>query len=170
MIATKEVLKPQTIITIEPVLHTQESLNAWVKWINDPDVRKWMYSDLPTSTDKINEWLFNATHDERRHYFTIRADEKMIGLVSLRQDQMPSTTGEIGIVIGEKDHQSRGIGTKTIEAIDRYAKDVVGLSSVRACIKPDNEKSIRIFTGQGFVHTDDITVSGVAFKKFEKIL
>jgi len=129
-----------------------------------------MWNDLPTAPEDINQWLYNATHDPRRHYFSIVADGKLIGFVNLRQDMVPSTTGEIGIVIGEKQHQSRGIGTLTVQAINTYAKEVAGLTSIRALIKPTNEKSIRLFTGQGYVPQENVTIDGVTMTKFEKQL
>lgn len=170
MVSQKEVLKPHMTIRLEPVAHTQETLGKWIEWINDPEIRKWMYNDLPHSPEDINLWLYNATHDPNRHYFSISADNNLIGIVSLRQDQAPNTTGEIGIVIGEKEYQSRGIGTAIIDAIDGYAKDMVGLSSIRAMIKPDNEKSIRLFTGHGFIPSSQVTVDGVTMIRFEKVL
>lgn len=170
MPAAQELRKPTVSIHLEPVQHTRETLDAWVSWINDPDVRKWMWNDLPTAPEDINQWLYNATHDPRRHYFSIVADGKLIGFVNLRQDMAPKTTGEIGIVIGDKSYQSRGIGTLTVQAIDAYAKDIAGLTSVRAMIKPSNEKSIKLFIGQGYTPRGAVTVDGVTMTKFEKIL
>lgn len=170
MPAVQERRKPTTSVHLEPVRHTRETLDAWVTWINDPDIRKWMWNDLPTTPEDVNQWLYNATHDPRRHYFSIVADGKLIGFVNLRQDMAPKTTGEIGIVIGDKTYQSRGIGTLTVQAIDAYAKEVAGLTSVRALIKPTNEKSIRLFTAQGFAPRGTVTVDGVTMTRFEKSL
>lgn len=170
MVANQEIKKPTISIHLEPVQHTRETLDKWVTWINDPDVRKWMWNDLPTSPEDINEWLYNASNDPRRHYFSIVADGKQIGFVNLRQDHAPDTSGEIGIVIGEKNFQSRGIGSLTVKAIDAYAKDVVGLQSVRAMIKPTNEKSIRLFTGQGYIPQGNVTIDGITMTKFVKML
>lgn len=170
MVANQEIKKPTISVHLEPVQHTRETLDHWVTWINDPDVRKWMWNNLPTSSDEINEWLYNAANDPRRHYFTIVADGKQIGFVNLRQDHAPDTSGEIGIVIGEKNFQSRGIGSLTVKAIDAYAKEAVGLETVRAMIKPTNEKSIRLFTGQGYIPQGNVTVDGVTMTKFIKTL
>lgn len=170
MVALQEVRKPQTMIGLEPLRHTRETLDKWMTWLNDPDIRKWMYDDLPRSPEDINLWLYNATYDPKRHYFTITADGKQIGFVSLRQDQKPDSTGEIGIVIGEKEYQGHGIGTQTVRAIVDYAKDTVHLSAVRAMIKPDNEKSIHIFTAAGFIRTGGVTIQGTPMIRFEKAL
>jgi RimJ/RimL family protein N-acetyltransferase len=170
MAAKQEIRRPEIAVHLEPVQHTRETLTAWVKWINDPDIRKWMWNDLPTKAEDINQWLYNAANDPRRHYFSIVADGKQIGFVNLRQDHAPSTTGEIGIVIGEKEYQSRGIGTMTVAAVHSYAKDAVGLTSIRAMVKPTNEKSIKLFTSQGYVPQGNVTIEGVTMTKFVKVL
>lgn len=138
--------------------------------MNDPGIRKWMSDGLPSTPKEIKRWLHNATHDERRHYFDILRNGEVVGLISLRQDQKPEHTGEIGIIIGNPDDRSRGIGKAAVSAMLSYAKDAVGLSSVRAMIKPTNEKSIRLFRGAGFVPTGRVTIDGTPMLRFEKIL
>lgn len=170
MTALQEVRKRQITVRLETVRHTRETLTKWIEWINDPQIRQWMYNDLPQSPEEINQWLYNATHDPRRHYFSIVADGNLIGFVSLRQDQKPESSGEIGIVIGEKSYQGRGIGAATIDAIQTYAKNVVDLQTLRAMIKPANDRSIKLFTAQGFIHTGNATINGVTMLRFTKTL
>lgn len=158
----------QQTVELTPIIHTQDTLNLWVKWMNDPDIRKWMDDNLPTSKEVIDERLYIATHDPKRHYFSIQTEGKQIGFISLRQDQMPQTTGEIGILIGEKEYQGRGLGAQAVETILKYAQNTLRLTSVRAIIKPDNEKSIRLFTGAGFVLTGDVTTQGTPMMQFKK--
>ena len=43
-----------------------------------------------------------------------------------------------------------------------------GLTSVRALIKPFNEKSIKLFTGQGFVEDARVTVFDEPFTRYKK--
>lgn len=150
------------------VEHTTETLNRWVTWMNNPEIRKWMDTNFPSNPEDINIWLFNATHDPRRHYFSINHDGREVGFISLRQDAAPTTTGEIGIVIGETDYQGTGLGTNALRSVLAYAQNDLNLTSVRAMIKPDNEKSIRLFTRAGFTKTDDVTVNGDPMGRYEK--
>lgn len=166
----KEFVVYAPTIELYPVQHTQETLQKWTAWLQNPDVHLWMSGDIPKTAGEVNEWLYNATHDPRRHYFTIMADGNMIGIINLRLDHMPDKTGEIGIVIGEPEYRGLGIGKQAVEKVLTHARDVVHLSSVRAHIKPENEKSIHLFTGQGFIHTMDVTIDRVPFQRFEKRL
>ena len=169
MVAIQELRKPQTTVSLERITYaTEQTHTNWMKWINDPDIRKWMYRDMPQTSEEIYQWIHNAATDPRRNYFDIIVDGNTVGLVSLRQDQKPETTGEIGIVIGEKDYQGKGIGSQTIEQLLIYAKNKVKLTSVRAMIKPDNEKSIRLFTKQNFIETGRVTIDDTPMIRFEK--
>jgi len=166
----KEWVVYQPTVELTPVAHTHETLEKWANWLQDPDVHLWMTGDLPDTMTKVNKWLYDATHDPRRHYFTILADGNMVGIVNLRTDHVPSSTAEIGIVIGEADYRSCGVGTKTIEKILEITKNDLHLQKVRAHILPENEKSIRLFTGQGFVHTQNVTVNHTPMLRFEKTI
>ena len=165
---TPEQLAPR--VSLIPVTQSIETRHNWLKWLNDPDINKWMYSDKPYTLQEVYRWIDRVVSDPKRHYFSIVSEGKPVGFVSLREDHRPSNTAEIGIVIGEKDQQSRGIGSQTIKQVLEYAQNETSLTSIRANIKPTNEKSIRLFTSAGFVFTEDITVEGVSFKKFEKTL
>ncbi len=165
----KETL-PQPVISLERTQQSKETRENWLRWMNDPDIRKWMYDDLPSEPYEIYRWVYNATHDPKRHYFDITVDGTCVGLISLRQEQKPDNTGEIGIVIGEKAHQEKGVGKQAVSELLQYAKQDVRLASVRAMIKPDNERSIHLFTGQGFVETGRATIDGTPMIRFEKKL
>ena len=162
--------KPSAKVSLIPVVQSIENRHNWLKWLNDPDINKWMYSDKPYTLEEVYRWIDRVVSDPKRHYFSILSEGKPIGFVSLREDHKPSNTAEIGIVIGEKDQQSRGIGNETIKQILEYAKNETSITTIRANIKPNNEKSIRLFTSFGFTFSQDITVEGIQFKKFEKTL
>ena len=157
-------------VTLIPVIQSIENRHNWLTWLNDPDINKWMYSDKPYTLEEVYRWIDRVVSDPKRHYFSILSEGKPVGFVSLREDHKPSNTAEIGIVIGEKDQQSRGIGKETIKQVLEYAKNETSITTIRANIKPNNEKSIRLFTSFGFAFSQDITVEGVQFKKFEKSL
>lgn len=157
-------------VELRPVQHTHETLTNWKKWLEDPDVHLWMTGDIPRSPDQVNQWLYHATHDPLRHYFSIYADGIMVGIVNLRQDQAPHETAEIGIVIGDPSLRSKGIGTHTIKQVEDLAQQDLGITNIRAHIHPENEKSLRLFTGQGYTYIGDVTIHGKPMHRFQKIL
>lgn len=170
MVATQEIIWHPIEIRLAPTQQSKETRANWLRWITDPEIRQWMSGVLPQRADEVYRWVHDATDDTRRHYFDILSDGKAVGFMNLRQDQMPETTGEIGIVIGDKPYQSRGIGTQAIHSLLTYAKETVHLTSVRALIKPDNEKSIRLFTKMGFSLKEQVMVNDQPFLRFEKPL
>lgn len=170
MVAIQEVRRLQTTVDIAPTQQSKETRANWLRWITDPEIRQWMCGTLPTKPEEVYRWVDSATTDPRRHYFDIRLDNKPVGFINIRQDHAPSNTGEIGIVIGEKQYQSRGIGTQALDKLLSYAKDTIHLSSVRALIKPTNEKSINLFTNAGFTYTGIVTIDSTVMMRFEKPL
>lgn len=170
---TKEALSP--IVRLEPLKFSEETLDLWVKWMNDPDIRQYMYASLTKNRDAIKDWLIFACESKTRHYFSIMVDnptarkaDTNIGFISIRQDKKPNDTAEIGIVIGEKEYQGKGIGTKVLKDVLTKCENDYHLSSVRALIKPFNEKSIKLFTSQGFVEDARVTVFDEPFIRFIK--
>lgn len=170
MVSAQETRPIGQITHIEPLEHTKDTLERWVTWMNDPEIRQWMFRDLPTSREEINEWLYQATHDPRRHYFSIIQNGENVGFISLRQDHEPSDTGEIGIVIGPNFLRGKGLGKHALDSVLDYAKATLQLTSVRAMIKPSNERSIRLFTGRGFTEKNRVTISGDDMIRFDKQL
>lgn len=164
----KEALTPS--VRLERLTYSEKTLDLWVKWMNDPAIRQYMFSDLPKDKKIIKTWLEIASTEPSRHYYSILSGEKNIGFINLRVDANPNNTAEIGIVIGEKDHQSKGNGTKALKEILDIAKNDLRLENVRAMIKPFNKKSIALFTKNGFTKDADVTIEGEPFLRFIKPL
>jgi len=153
---------------LEPLTYSQATLDLWFKWMNDPDIRQYMYQRLTGDKDRIKKWLELASTSESRHYFTINVDNKNIGFISVRQDKNPKDTAEIGIIIGEKEYQGKGIGSTVLKEVLTKCEDDYHLSSVRALIKPFNEKSVKLFTKLGFVEDARVTVFDEPFIRYVK--
>lgn len=159
---------PLPTVRLEPLKYSEETLDLWVKWMNDPDIRQYMYASLTKDPEAIKDWLIFACESKTRHYFSIISEEKNIGFISVRQDEKPNDTAEIGIVIGEKEYQGKGIGSKVLKEVLTTCADDYHLSSVRALIKPFNEKSIKLFTKHGFIEDAHVTVFDEPFIRFIK--
>ena len=164
----KERMAPS--IRLERLAYSEKTLDLWVKWMNDPAIRQYMFADLPRERKIIKTWLEIAANEPSRHYYTILSGDKNIGFINLRVDENPKTTGEIGIVIGEKEYQGKGIGSVALKEVLDVAKDELKLESVRAMIKPFNKKSIQLFTKNGFIKDADVTIEGEPFLRFIKPL
>ena len=163
---TKEVLSPT--VQLEPLKYSDETLDLWVKWMNDPDIHQYMYASLTKDREKMKRWIELASTSASRHYFTINVDNKNVGFISVRQDKHPADTAEIGIMIGEKEYQGKGVGTRALKEVLTKCENDYHLSSVRALIKPFNEKSITLFTREGFIEDARVTVFDEPFIRYIK--
>lgn len=157
-------------VELVPAQKNEETVIKWLEWMNDPEILQFMYDTEPYTHDEIARWVKKVTSDPRRHYFSIIADSQDVGFVSLRQDEQPKTSAEIGIVIGDKYYWDKGIGSQTVKQVETYAKNEIGLTNIRAMIKPENERSIRLFTNNGYHEVARVRVNDVPMVRFEKKL
>lgn len=164
----QEFLVYKPTVTLEKARNDEQTVLQWMKWMNDPEILQFMYDTEPYTKEEIARWVKIVTEDPERHYFYIKADGKDVGFVTLRQDQQPHTSAEMGIVIGDKDYWDSGIGSQTVKQVEKYAKESAGITNIRAMIKPHNERSIRLFTRNGFHEVAEVSVNNVPMIRFEK--
>lgn len=172
-----EFLEYRPTVTLEKARNDEATIIRWLEWMNDPEILQFMYDTKPYTKEEIARWVKKVTEDPQRHYFMIKAngpleqaDGTEVGFVSIRQDQEPGTSAEIGIVIGDKQYWDKGIGSQTVKQVLTYAKESVGLNNVRAMIRPHNARSIRLFTRNGFHQVAEVTINGAPMVRFEKNL
>lgn len=96
--------------------------------------------------------------------FTIRENGAMIGLIGFKSTDMQSLSTEIGYWLVER-AQGRGIVTRAVELLCRYAAERRGLRSVTIKCATGNEASNRIprrlgFTLSGIEHRAELLSSG----------
>jgi RimJ/RimL family protein N-acetyltransferase len=162
----KTISEISPIVTLTRTKNTPETLALWIRWMNDPEIRKYMFPDLAQEPEAVARWLDMATTDPKRHYFDIRADGKTIGFVSIRQDKRPANSGEVGIIIGEQEYQGKRIGTQALSQVLETAQTIPKLELLRAHIKPDNFRSRRLFESAGFTMIEPVTINGVRMMRY----
>lgn len=108
---------------------------------NNEEIRKYMFNTEPLIYEKhINYWK-NRIEKKEPSYIII-ANEKEVGFVKLDYCNLEKAY-YVGIVIEPK-HQGEGIGKKSIEKLkEKHGK-------LLAKVKPDNEKSKKMFEKMGF--------------------
>ena len=87
------------------------------------------------------------------YYFGIFTKEnKLIGGIDLRDIDNIQRTASLGIVIGEKEHWSKGYGTEAMNIILGYAFRELGLRRVSLTVFEYNPRAIHCYEKVGFVH------------------
>jgi RimJ/RimL family protein N-acetyltransferase len=119
-------------------------------WINDPENHQYLKRTRPINGAEEREWLEKAHERKQDHHFEIwlREPEKPVGLISLRG--APDRSADLGILIGEREHQGKGYGAESIRLILEYGFATLGLHRIGLCVFENNRRGIRCYEKCGF--------------------
>lgn len=141
---TRIILRPLSIL---------DAKTAYVSWMNDADVVRYLESRFTTYTAKdIEEYIERCNGDPHVYLFGIfwRESEKHIGNIKLGPVNDYHHHGDIGLVIGEKEYWGKGVATEAIGLLSNYAFEKLGLNKVTAGAYQANIGSIKAFEKVGF--------------------
>ena len=140
--------------TIYFIPHNSEYINLYVKWANDPKVRKYARDIVPIRVDDAKRW-FEPSERGIPDYigFLIwhKKDKKPIGIIGLGLIDWINGWASIGISIGESAYWNKNIATEATELIIRYAFNELNLNKLQAGIAIDNIGSWSVADKIGFV-------------------
>lgn len=140
-------------ITLSPF--TKEFTEKMVEWFMNPEINQYVfYSNADLTPQDIRDWTERILKDPNKHFFVIESDYTPIGVISMKQMKDAPTIGEIGIAIGDKAYQEKGIGKYAVTKMLGIAKNELKMTDILAIIHPANVRSINLFTGSGFQKTD----------------
>jgi len=158
------------------VLEADHVGDAYVAWLNDPEVGRFLESrfadhDLASTRAFVADMLAS----DNNLFLGIRSREldRHVGNIKLGPIDRHHGTAEIGLMIGDRDAWGRGIATAAIGAVAEIARDELGLRKVTAGCYARNVASERAFMRCGFAiegrrpaqvvcegETDDLVVMG----------
>ena len=120
------------------------------------DSALWTVSDTlaPYSRDLLTKYLDESGKDifeakQLRLAISPTDGEELLGLVDLFQFEPHHQRAGLGIIV-KKSHQGKGIATKAVELMTRYAFEFLGMLQVYAHVPSNNPGSQRLFENSGF--------------------
>jgi RimJ/RimL family protein N-acetyltransferase len=130
-----------------------DDLPHFVRWINDPEVRRFMVIRYPLSMTEEEKWWEGFLERENDHIFAIEAEDgTYIGNIGLHDLERENRKALLGIIIGHKAYWGQGYGTDAIQAVLRWAFDYLNLHRVYLTVYAYNERAIRCYQKCGFRH------------------
>jgi len=105
-------------LTIDDV--PPDRLAAIVHWRNDPAVNRYLRQDILT-LDEVQEWYTQYFSGAENKLFAVYADKALIGYCTLENLDPTHRSGEIGIVIGEKQYWNKGVGASVVTRLTTLA-------------------------------------------------
>jgi RimJ/RimL family protein N-acetyltransferase len=136
-------VKDVTITGADRNPESRDSKLIW-EWRNDPVTRQMSRTTDPIAWDTHAAWY--AATDSKIVMAVVDGNPAAM----LRFDFIESDHAEIGINLGPA-VRGQGLGAPILMAGCAYGFDTLGLSRIRAEVKPENVASIKIFERAGFL-------------------
>lgn len=132
--------------------HLQRDIPYRVKWLNNPNVNRFIGNELgqKTSLKKEKEWFANYKLDKNKNFFTICDDTKPIGFVGLSNISKQNKNADLFIAIGEDDFRGKGIGKIAIKWIIDYGFKKLKLHKINLGVIKDNTPAVKLYKSLGF--------------------
>ncbi len=148
-------------IQLKPL--TPDELEQVRQWRNADHVRlRFEYQELIDPATHLN-WFRNL--DLRtNHYFVIRVEDAAVGVAHVKDINWDRKEGEAGVFIGEKAWLGQAEPALAVVKLMQWAYGELGLDSLVAKVKADEDKVIRFNLQLGYQPYGEVSASG--FQKF----
>jgi RimJ/RimL family protein N-acetyltransferase len=135
----------------------RSDLPLFVDWLADPEVRFGIATYLPMSMPREEQW-FEATlkrpEDEQPLVIEalINRSWKVIGTCGFHNIDWRVSQAEVGILIGEKTHWDKGLGSQAMQLLLGHTFNTLNLNRAFLRVFATNGRAIRSYEKVGFVH------------------
>ncbi|RME07861.1 MAG: N-acetyltransferase [Anaerolineae bacterium] len=131
-------------------------LPLFVRWLNDPEVRRGITVYRPLSLAAERRWFEAALQrppDERPFVIEVcsQGEWVAIGNIGLHRIDWRNRSAEVGIMIGEKEYWNQGYGRAAMRLMLSHAFDTLNLQRVSLQVYANNPRAIRSYEKSGFV-------------------
>jgi len=83
-----------------------------------------------------------------------KSDNFHIGNIGLHNIDWFYRKAELGIIIGERNYQGKGLATEAVKLLLKHAFQRLNLHKVYLRTEEENERAIKMFTAAGFKRKD----------------
>lgn len=138
----KTILRPPDKLT---------DLAFFYRWINDPEVIRYLTFFTPTSLKREEDWIDSLNKDSNSVVFTITTLEgQPIGIMSIDKIDWKNRRAITGALIGEKDYWGKGYGRDAKMLLLEYIFNTLNLHKVTSTAIDFNDRSIRYNKACGY--------------------
>ncbi|WP_430936951.1 GNAT family N-acetyltransferase [Saccharicrinis sp. 156] len=135
-----------------------EDVDILYKWEND--MALWVYSETlkPFSKQQLNQYIQGINLDiyqSKELKLIVETEEensRPIGIIDLFDFDPYHNRAGVGIMVHKK-YEGQGYASAALELFIDYCFNTLGIQQLYCSITTNNEKSIRLFQGKGFVLT-----------------
>jgi len=129
----------------------REDVPTFVRWFNDPDVRRFLDMYLPMSKAEEEQWFEAYLKNDSSRFFGIETGEGVfIGNVGLHGIDWKNRSAVLGIVIAEKEYWGQGYGSDAVNTLLGFAFNEMNLHRIHLSVFDFNERAIHCYEKCGF--------------------
>lgn len=137
------------------VLIREDVTTRYLSWLSDPEVLRYLELRFSPPQTLVDLELFvnavNASDNSLMLGIFLKSEKLHIGNIKLGPIDRNHSTGDIGLLIGDRAHWGKGLASKAIKLLSDYAYEELGLIKLTAGCYGSNEGSRRAFLNVGFV-------------------
>lgn len=129
-----------------------EDLANLQRWINDPEVTRYLSAIRPMNAIAEREWIESQAKraDEVCLMIVARDGDLPVGTIGLHRVGGPNRSAVLGISIGEKGQWNRGLGTEAMRLISAYGFDTLNLHRIELQVYAGNSRARHVYERVGF--------------------
>lgn len=129
-------------------------IDTFLRWFNDPEVRRYLLMYEPMSRAKEERWFEGHLASRDDYLLGIEAREgegwRHIGNCGLHKVDWKNRSAVLGIVLGEKDYWGRGYGTEAARTLLRFGFTELNLHRVELEVFDYNPRAQACYEKAGF--------------------
>ncbi|MGX5789519.1 GNAT family N-acetyltransferase [Staphylococcus equorum] len=137
-------------ITLRPIEYND--LDSLFEWRNNPEI----FSQLgggyfPVSKTAMDSWMVNfCKNDKTNIRFIISYNDKSVGYITLASVNYINQSAELGIYIGEKGFEGKGIASRAIDKLEEFAMEYLNLRKIKLLVNSENSKAVNLYKRKNF--------------------
>ena len=153
----------------------REDVKKFCIWVNDPDVTRYLSLYLPMSAVDEENWFERMTkRDQSEKTLVIEARDgdswKMIGNCGVFDIDPVNRSGELGIMLGEKDEWNKGYGTEAMLLLVRHCFETLNLNRAYLRVYAENLRAKRSYEKAGFVEEGRLREGVYKHGKYDDVI
>ena len=128
-----------------------EDAPAFTGWLNDPEVAAGVsFTRRVINVEQEREGLARLAAKPSSFAIVTLDGDELLGSCGIRDVSAVDRTGELGIMIGNKEFWNRGFGTEAVRLLLRFGFLTLNLNNISLTVHSFNERAIRCYEKCGF--------------------
>ena len=128
----------------------EEDAGLIVKWRNDPEIRKWLFSTTPMTVPSHLKWFHKPKADRLDFIICLKDPEIPIGTVNYINIDFQNFKAEAGKMLGDRSQWGKGLAKEAFLLWLKFGFKQLSLRCIYVQTKVENINNIKLNERMGF--------------------